>query len=45
MQSWRFLALEVINVLEHFLAFVVTFNGVTTHNMCAFQLDPRFKGL
>lgn len=28
-----------------FLAFVVIFNGVATHNMCAFQLDPRFKGL
>jgi hypothetical protein len=37
--------LEVINVLETFLAFIVTSNVATTHNMCAFQLDPRFKGL
>ncbi len=39
------MAFEVINVLEPFLAFVVTFNVVTSHNMCALQLDPRFKGL
>ncbi len=28
-----------------FLAFAVIFNGVATHNMCVFQLDPRLKGL
>jgi hypothetical protein len=39
------MALEVINVLEPFLAFVVTFNVVATHNMCVVQLDPRFKRL
>jgi hypothetical protein len=39
------MTLDVINVLEPFLAFVVTFNGAATHNMCAFQLDPWFKGL
>jgi hypothetical protein len=39
------MALDVIDVLEPFLAFVVTFNGAATHNMCVFQLDPRFKGL
>jgi hypothetical protein len=38
------MALEVINVLEPFLAFVVTFNVVATHNMCGLQLDPRLKG-
>jgi hypothetical protein len=27
------------------MPFTVTFNGATTHNMCVFQLDPRFKGL
>jgi hypothetical protein len=39
------LAFKVINVLEHFLAFAMTFNVVVTHNMCVIQLDPRFKGL
>jgi hypothetical protein len=39
------MALEVINVLEPFLTFVVTFNVAGTHNMCVFQLDPRFKAL
>ncbi len=39
------MALEVINLLEPSLAFVVTFNVVATHNMCALQLDPRLKGL
>jgi hypothetical protein len=38
------MVLEVINVLELFLAFVMTFNVVATHNMCALQLNPRFKG-
>jgi hypothetical protein len=38
------MALEVINVLKPFLAFVVTFNVALAHNMCALQLDPRFKG-
>jgi hypothetical protein len=28
------MALEVINVLEPFLAFVMTFNVVVTHNVC-----------
>ncbi len=39
------MALEVINVLEPFLAVVVTFNADATNNMCVLQLDPRFKGL
>jgi hypothetical protein len=39
------MALEVINVLEPFLGFVVTFNAATAHIMCSLQLDPRFKGL
>jgi len=39
------MALEMINKLEFFLAFLMTFNVIVTHNMCAFQLDPRFKGL
>ncbi len=39
------MAFKVINVLEHFLAFAMTFNVVFAHNMCALQLDPRFKGL
>jgi len=39
------MALEVINVLEPFLAFVMTFSVVATHNMCVFQLDPRLKVL
>jgi hypothetical protein len=39
------MALEMINVLEPFLAFVVIFNVVATHNMCVFQLDPTLKGL
>ncbi len=37
------MALIVINVLEHFLAFTMTFNVVVAHNMCVFQLDPKFK--
>jgi hypothetical protein len=39
------MVLEVINVLEPFLAFVMTFNVVISHNMCVLQLNPRFKGL
>jgi hypothetical protein len=39
------MALKVINVLELFLVFVVSFNAIATHNMCALQLDPRLKGL
>jgi hypothetical protein len=39
------MVLEVNNVLEPFLAFVTTFNVVFEHNMCALQLNPRFKGL
>jgi hypothetical protein len=39
------MALKMINVLEHFLAFAMTFNVVFAHNMCGLQLDPRFKGL
>ncbi len=39
------MALEMINVLEPFLAFVVTSNANATNNMCVLQLDPRFKGL
>jgi hypothetical protein len=39
------MALEVINVLEPFQAFVMTSNVATTHNMCALQLNPSFKGL
>jgi len=38
------MALEVINVLESFLAFTMTFHA-TTHNMCVLQFNPRFKGL
>jgi hypothetical protein len=29
------MALEVINVLEPFMAFAMTFNVIATHNMCA----------
>jgi hypothetical protein len=39
------MAFEVINVLEYFLAFIMTFNATTIHNMCVLQLNPRFKGL
>jgi hypothetical protein len=39
------MTLEMIDILEFFLAFLVTFNIIITHNMCALQLDPRFKGL
>jgi hypothetical protein len=39
------MALKVVNVLEHFLAFAMTFNVVVAHNMCVLQLDPRFKRL
>jgi len=39
------MALEMINKLEFFLASLMIFNVIVTHNMCAFQLDPRFKGL
>ncbi len=39
------MALEVINVLKPFQAFVMTSIVATTHNMCALQLNPRFKGL
>jgi len=39
------MAFEMINVLEPFQAFVVTFNAYATNNMCVLQLDPRFKGL
>jgi hypothetical protein len=35
------MALEVIDVLEPFLSFAMTFNVVVVHNMCALQL----KGL
>ncbi len=38
------MALEVINVLEPFQAFAMTSNVATTHNMCALQLNPSFKG-
>jgi hypothetical protein len=38
------MALKVINVLEHFLAFTMTFNVVVAHNMCVLQLYPKFKG-
>jgi hypothetical protein len=34
-----------MNMLEFLLAFLLTFNVIVTHNMCALQLDPRFKGL
>jgi len=39
------MALKVIDVLEPFLSFAMTFNVVVAHNMCAFQLNPRFKML
>jgi hypothetical protein len=39
------MVLEVINVLELFLAFVMTFNVVFAHNMCTLQLNPTSKGL
>jgi hypothetical protein len=39
------MVLEVINVLELFLGFVMTFNVVFAHNMCALQLNPMFKRL
>ncbi len=43
------MGLEVINVLEPFLAFSMTIDVVVAliviYNMCVFQLDPRFKGL
>jgi hypothetical protein len=37
--------LEVIHVLNLFMAFVVTFNLAKTHNICVLQLDPQFKRL
>jgi hypothetical protein len=39
------MAFEVINVFKYFLVFFVTFNVVAMHNMCALQLDARFKEL
>ncbi len=39
------MALEVINVLNPFLAFVITLNLTITHNMCAFQIDINFEDL
>jgi hypothetical protein len=39
------MGLEVINVLDPFLAFVITWNLITTDNMCAFQQHPNFKSL
>jgi len=39
------MVLEVINVLESFLAFAMTFNATARHNMSVLQLNPRFKGL
>jgi hypothetical protein len=43
------MGLEVINVLEPFLAFSMTINVIVAliviYNMCVFYLDPRFKGL
>ncbi len=38
------MTLEVINVLEPFQAFAMTSNVATTHNICALQLNPSFKG-
>jgi hypothetical protein len=34
-----------VNVLQPFFAFVVIFNLTQTHNMCALQMDPWFRGL
>jgi hypothetical protein len=39
------MALKVIDVLEHFLPFAMTFNVVVAHNMCTLQLNPRIKVL
>jgi hypothetical protein len=39
------MAPKVIDVLEPFLFFAMTFNVVVAHNMCALQLNPRFKVL
>jgi hypothetical protein len=36
---------KVIDVLEPFLSFAMTFNVVVAHNMCTLQLNPRFKVL
>jgi len=37
------MALKVIDVLEPFLSFAMTFNVVVAHNLCALQLNQRFK--
>jgi hypothetical protein len=39
------MALEIINVLDPFLAFVIIFNLTITHNMCALQIDIHFEDL
>jgi hypothetical protein len=39
------MGLEVINVLDPFLAFVITWNLITTHNMCTFQQHPHLKSI
>jgi hypothetical protein len=39
------MAFEVIDVLETFLSFAMTFNVVVAHNMCVLQLNQRFKVL
>jgi hypothetical protein len=36
------MALEVIDVLDLFLSFVMTFNVVAARDMCALQFNPRF---
>jgi hypothetical protein len=38
------MAVEVINVLCHFLDFTKTFSQDRFHNMFVLMLDPRFKG-
>ncbi len=37
------MAPKVIDVLEPFLSFAMTFNVVVAHNICTLQLNQRFK--
>jgi hypothetical protein len=39
------MAPKVIDVVEPFISFAMTFNVVVAHNMCVLQLNPRFKVL
>ncbi len=39
------MAIEIINVVDPFVAFTITVNLVVAHTMWVPQLDPCFKGL